>query len=152
MSDPPTARRAEPTPLRRVRRALLATLLIGMVGTLLELLLLEHTEDLWQQIPLWLLGFGLVAVCALLLVPGAAAIHALRAVMAAFLASGVAGTWLHYDGNVEFELEMYPSRHGWELFREALSGATPTLAAGTMIVLGLLGLVYTVGHPDLSRD
>ena len=63
--------------------------------------------------------------------------------MAAYLASGLVGLWFHYSGNAEFELEMYPSLSGWSLVREALSGATPALAPGTMIHLGLLGLTYT---------
>lgn len=140
----------EPRPLRIVRTAVLATLLLGMVGTSIELILLEHTEDVWQQIPLWLLGLGLIAVLVTSILRRPASLHFLRAVMAAFIASGLVGTWWHYEGNVAFELEMYPSRQGWELFREALAGATPTLAAGTMLILGLLGLIYTVGHP-LSR-
>jgi hypothetical protein len=56
---------------------------------------------------------------------------------------------------VEFELEMYPGLSGLELFREAMKGATPALAPGTMTILGLLGLAYTYGlaptnHPSES--
>jgi hypothetical protein len=36
------------------------------------------------------------------------------------------------------------------LFREALSGATPALAPGTMVQFGLLGLLYTYRHPRLD--
>ena len=32
--------------------------------------------------------------------------------MGAFVVSGVVGLWLHYQGNAEFELEMYPSLQG----------------------------------------
>jgi hypothetical protein len=47
---------------------------------------------------------------------------------------------------------MYPSLTGFELFREAISGATPTLAPGAMLHLGLLGLLYTFRHPALKRS
>jgi hypothetical protein len=52
------------------------------------------------------------------------------------------GTFLHYRGNVEFELELTPGIRGLALFREAITGATPALAPGAMIVVGLVGLAY----------
>jgi hypothetical protein len=57
----------------------------------------------------------------------------------------------HYQGNMEFELETYPSISGLALFKEAMMGATPALAPGTMIELGLIGLAYTYRHPLLVR-
>jgi hypothetical protein len=50
---------------------------------------------------------------------------------------------------MEFELEMYPSMAGFELVRESMSGATPALAPGTMLVLALIGLTYSYRHPRL---
>ena len=50
--------------------------------------------------------------------------------MALFVLSGGIGVALHYRGNVEFELEMYPSLSGLELVRKTLTGATPVLAPG----------------------
>jgi hypothetical protein len=67
--------------------------------------------------------------------------------MALCVASGLLGIWFHYQGNVEFELEMYPTIGGVKLFWEAMKGATPALAPGTMIQLGLLGLLFTYRHP-----
>jgi hypothetical protein len=76
-----------------------------------------------------------------------------QATMLLFVISGFAGLFLHYQGNVEFELEMYPSLKGLELFRKAIKGTTPpTLAPGTMIQLGLLGLAYTYRHPVFSKS
>jgi hypothetical protein len=46
---------------------------------------------------------------------------------------------------------MYPSRSGFELFREAMMGATPALAPGSMIQIALIGLAYSYRHPRLSR-
>jgi hypothetical protein len=67
------------------------------------------------------------------------------------LFAGLVGLGLHYQGNVEFELEMYPSMGGVDLVWEALTGATPALAPGTMVGLGLLGLAYTHRHPVFGR-
>lgn len=146
------AGRREPAVLRRIRAALAATLTLGIAATIVELLLLGHTKGFWERSPLWLLGVGLVVAVAHLAVRRPWTIRVLRVVLAAFVVSGLLGIWLHYRGNVEFELEMYPSREGWELFREALTGATPTLAAGAMVVLGVVGFIYTIGHPLLDRD
>jgi hypothetical protein len=62
------------------------------------------------------------------------------------------GMGLHQSANAEFEQEMDPSLTGMKLFRESLSGATPALAPGTMIQLGLIGLVYAYRHPRGSAD
>jgi hypothetical protein len=81
---------------------------------------------------------------------GRGTIRGIQALMALFIISGVAGAALHYNANSEFELEMNPVLAGFELFRESLSGATPALAPGTMIELGLIGLAYTYRHPRLD--
>ncbi len=78
--------------------------------------------------------------------------RALQLLMVVFIAAGAIGLTMHYQGNVEFELEMYPSRSGLELFREAMMGATPALAPGTMIQLALIGLAYAYGHPRLGGE
>ena len=82
---------------------------------------------------------------------GPAPVRTLRLIMLAYLATGGLGVLLHYRGNVAFELEMYPTTAGMQLFKKAITGATPALAPGTMAVLGLVGLAYTTGHPRLNR-
>jgi len=142
------------TPLDLVtlmRRALFAILAFAMVGTVVELVLLEHTEDVWQWIPIFLILLAILIQVWLVVSPSRWGVLALRGVMAAFLAAGTLGLILHFTGNAEFELEMYPSLTGFELFREAIGGATPTLAPGVMLQLGLLGLLYTFRHPELKR-
>lgn len=152
-SNPATrpALHREDATARFLRQAVLALFLFGAAGSLLELVLLEHVEDPWQWAPLVLLGLSLLALAVLAIFrrgrAGALCLRAFQGVMVLFLASGVVGLWLHYEGNMEFELEMYPSRQGWELFRETLGGATPALAPGMMILLGLLGLAYAYRHP-----
>jgi len=67
--------------------------------------------------------------------------------MLTFVVVGVLGVYQHYTGNAEFELEMYPSRAGLELFRESLKGATPTLAPASLSWIGLIGLAFAFRHP-----
>jgi hypothetical protein len=126
----------------RVATILVLVLLIGIVGTGLELLLLGHTEGFWQKVPLGLLGTALVATAWQGLVPGRTSLRVFVVMMILLVASGLAGLLLHYKGNVEFELETRPGLAGWELFWAALRGATPSLAPGAMTQLGLIGLVY----------
>ena len=103
---------------------------------------MEHTEDLWQNVPLVLLALG-CGIFAVLAMTGRAAVRrAFHAVMLLFAASGMAGAVLHYEGNVEFERELNPDSSGFSLFRDAMMGATPALAPGTMILLGAVGWAY----------
>jgi hypothetical protein len=73
-----------------------------------------------------------------------------QVVMALCVVIGAVGVYLHYRGNVEFEVERDASLHGLRLFWEAIRGATPALAPGALAQLGLLGLVYTYRHPVLG--
>ena len=108
---------------------------------------MEHTEGIWQKLPLALLSGGLVSLGWHRIRPGRTALTAVRLVMILVLAGGPAGLLLHYRGNVEFELEMHPGASGLGLFWEAIRGATPALAPGTMMLFGALGLLYTFGDP-----
>jgi hypothetical protein len=70
--------------------------------------------------------------------------------MALCVVAGAVGVWLHYRGNVEWELERDASLGGVRLFWEAIRGATPALAPGALSQLGLLGLAYAHRHPALA--
>jgi hypothetical protein len=142
---------SESGPLVVIRKALLAALALGIVGTGAELILLGHFDDAAQWIPL--VGCG-VAVPLLLwhtLTPSRATVVALRALMAAFVFSGVIGVGLHYSGNVEFERERDPRGGGWPFVKNSLAGATPVLAPGSMVLLGLVGLAQVYRHPASGR-
>jgi len=143
--------RDDPAGAGPLRRVLLAVFLLGALGTLAELILLEHYEDWWQLLPLVLLGASPIAVALLILRPGAASLRSFQMLMLLLVAAGGIGVYQHYSGNVEFELEMYPSRGGFELIWESLKGATPALAPGAVAQLGLLGLAYCFRHPLLAR-
>jgi hypothetical protein len=128
--------------LAGLRRVLLVALLTGLAGMATELLLIGHVEEWQQQLPLVLLALALVALAWHTLTPSRSSAGALQAVMIVVAASGLLGIVFHYQGNVEFELEMYPSRAGVELVKETLTGATPVLAPGSMTLLGLVGFAF----------
>jgi hypothetical protein len=137
--------------MKTMRRAMLALLVIFMLGTGADLMLLDHHEGAWQLIPLALLALGLV-VSAWTLGGRAGAITAMRVLMVLFVASGFLGMALHYLGNREFQHEMDPSLAGWPLFVKIVTAkAPPALAPASMIQMGLLGLLYTYRHPALRR-
>lgn len=147
-----SSRSEEPDTLGRIRRFLLAIVMVGLVGTLAELLLLGHFDSASQWIPLVLLACGIIVITWHGVSPGEASVRTLQMMMALFVAAGVIGVGLHYDGNVEFELEITPTMSGLELARNALTGATPVMAPATMALLGLVGLAHTYRHPVLRCD
>jgi hypothetical protein len=126
-----------------LRRALTAIFLFGSVGTAAELVLLEHVEGAWQKAPLVLIAVACGLLALLMIRPSPTSVRLFQLTMVAFIVSGVAGVLLHYQGNVEFERELAPDASGFPLVWEALKGATPALAPGTMMLLGALGLTAT---------
>ena len=136
--------------LGTLRRALLLLLIAGMVGTAAELLLLAHTEDVWQLAPLGLFAVAGGVLAWLAVAPSRLGVRALQGVMVLFVASGGLGVYLHSWGNREFALETEPALGGWKLFAEMMTGAFPALAPGTMVLLGLIGLLFTWRHPSLA--
>ena len=135
-----------------IRAALFALLVIGIVGLIVELLLIGHYDETWQIVPLVLLGVGLVASLLAWVRPTSAILQFFQAIMLAFMVAGVLGFWRHYAGNADFELERHANLRGLKLVWEAMRGATPLLAPFAMAQLGLIGLVFTFRHPALPRD
>ena len=139
--------------LSAIRAVLLVILILGMLGTGAELLLIMHTEDYAQWVPLILIGLSFSVLGWYGAGGGGPSLRLLQAVMIAFIFAAFAGFYFHYRGSVEFKLESKPSLRGWALFWEAMRGkAPPPLAPGIMLQLGLIGLAYTYRHPALSSN
>jgi hypothetical protein len=132
----------------RVRRALLGLFVFGGVGAGSELWLLDHNQKTLQWVPLVLLASGLGALAWQIASGRRSGVRLFQAVMLLYVASGGIGTLLHFRTNLEFEREIHPEAPGGELFYGAIKGATPTLAPGTMILLGSIGLLYAYRHPN----
>ena len=143
----------ESAPLSALRRFLLVILLLGMIGTGAELLLIDHTEGWRQWIPLALKAFGIGVLGWHFAERGPRSTRAVRAIMMAFVAAGIAGVYFHFQGSAEFKLESQPNLAGMALFWAAIGAkAPPLLAPGSMVQLGLLGLAYTYKHPVLQQS
>ena len=134
------------------RRYLLYILLLGAVGLLAELYLLDHYVDWRQWIPLVLIVAGTAAGIWLTMRPSQAAVRIFRILLAAYVPAGLLGVYFHFQSNVEFEQELHPNSGGLELVTESLAGAMPTLAPGAMILLGLLGILVCLQHPAAGRS
>jgi thiamine transporter ThiT len=134
------------------RRLLLALILFGTIGLLLELVLLEHVESVWQWIPIAVLAIGLASTAVVAVRPARRTVRVFQAVMGSFVGVGLLGLYLHYQGNAAFEREMDASVRGLALFWRSMRGATPALAPGALAQLGLLGLIQAYRHPALERD
>ena len=134
--------------LASIRKLLLAALAVGVIGTTGELILLRHIDKPAQWIPLVCLVAAVPVLIWHASSPGVASVRTLQALMLAFIGLGMVGVGLHYDGNVEFQRELNPSERGWTFIRKTVAGATPVLAPGSMVLLGLVGLAHAYRHPS----
>ena len=136
--------------LSLIRFGLLSIFLLGLGGTSAELLLLSHTEKVGQFVPLVALGLGLIIVAWYIVSRSATALKSFRWMMGLFVVVAFTGVILHFLGNVEFELKKYPDLSGLSLFWSAITSRVPALAPGTMVLLGLIGWLFTFRNPRLT--
>ena len=127
-----------------VRRWLLAALLLGLAGSVVELLFLEHYEDPWQLIPIVLIAAAIGLLAWHLIKPSRINARLFRVTMVLFVAAGVAGIALHMQGAAEFQREIDPAMERWTLLTKVLHAkAPPAFAPGLMVQLGLLGMAFS---------
>src|SRR5262249_40026436 len=131
------------TIVERLRRWILAVLVLGLLGTVTELVLLEHYEKPVQLVPVVLIVLALAVIVWHLMKQDAGSRVAFVAVMVLFVLAGFAGFAAHFIGSAEFQLELDPTMSTWTLVEKVLRAkAPPLLAPGMMLQLGLLGLAY----------
>ena len=130
--------------MSRIRKMVLGLYFITIAGLIGELVLIEHFESNWQKLPLVFLGLGLLSGLVYLFSQNTFVRRSFQAINLMIVVVGVLGVWMHFNGNAEFELEMYPDRSGFELFWESAKGATPMLAPGGLSGLGFLGLIWAM--------
>lgn len=130
---------------------LLALIGLGMVGLLVELLLLGHYEEPAQFLPLSMLALGIVMAGLVWHRPSLRVVRYYRLLMAVYVVVGLLGVYFHLRGNLEFALERDPALTSVRLIWKILTGATPALAPGALAQLGLLGLLHAYHHPALHR-
>ena len=137
------ARRVGADHVELLRRWVLGVLVLGLAGTMTELVLLEHYEQVLQFVPLLLIVAAVSAIAWQLMRKDAASLRALEIIMVLFVLAGFAGVAAHFRGSAEFQLDLNPSMSAWELVEKVMRAkAPPLLAPGMMLQMGLLGLAY----------
>jgi uncharacterized membrane protein len=136
-----------------LRRWILGVLVLGLLGTVTELLLLEHYEQPLQFVPLVLIVAAVGVLIWEFRRHDTASRRAVQIVMALFVLAGFIGFVAHFHGSAEYQLELNPEMSNWELMEKVLRAkAPPLLAPGMMLQLGLLGLAYMFSDPRLRRS
>jgi hypothetical protein len=126
-----------------LRRWILAILVLGLLGTVTELVLLEHYEQPLQFVPLILIAAAASVLLWEFKRHDTASRRAVQIVMGLFVLAGFVGFVAHFRGSAEYQLELNPEMSNWELLEKVLRAkAPPLLAPGMMLQLGLLGLAY----------
>ncbi|MEA2989836.1 MAG: hypothetical protein QOG83_2547 [Alphaproteobacteria bacterium] len=126
-----------------LRHWILVVLVLGLVGTLTELILLQHYEQPFQLVPVVLIASALAILAWYAIRSDAGSLRALQIVMTLFVLAGFIGVAVHFLGSAEFQFELNPSMSTWELVEKVMRAkAPPVLAPGMMLQLGLLGLAY----------
>ena len=136
-----------------LRQWILAILVLGLVGTVTELVLLEHYEQPLQFVPLILIVAGASVLWWQFRRRDLASRRATQIVMALFVLAGFVGFAAHFRGSAEYQLELNPDMSNWELLEKILRAkAPPLLAPGMMLQLGLLGLAYVFSDSKPSKE
>jgi uncharacterized membrane protein len=136
-----------------LRRWILGVLVLGLLGTVTELVLLEHYEQPLQFVPLVLIVAAVAVLIWEFRQHDTASRRAVQIVMALFVLAGFVGFVAHFYGSAEYQLELNPEMSNWELMEKVLRAkAPPLLAPGMMLQLGLLGLAYVFSDSRFRRS
>ncbi|WP_282044476.1 hypothetical protein [Winogradskyella flava] len=127
-----------------LKRVIILAFVIMMAGTVLDLYLLSHYESILQLIPILCISAMMLIVLLLIFLRTRLLKNIFKLILIIAALSGFYGFYLHLNSNFEFEFEMTPTASNWDLFIESLSGALPTLAPFSMIVLALIGYSYLI--------
>lgn len=129
--------------LSTISKVIFGVLMLGTAGLLAELVLIAHYEDATQWIPLALLAAGLVVLAVDRALGRGWTQLLVQLTMVLVIGAGVLGVYFHFLGSREFQIEMDPQMRGTTLVWHVLRAKSPpTLAPGSMVQLGILGLGY----------
>lgn len=121
------------------------------LGTLGDLIAIQHTQEPLQLVPFALCIVGLIAVAAALARPRRKTLLALRVLMVPLALGSLLGVWEHIENNVAFYLEVYGNGTTVQLVAEALGGRNPLLAPGMLALAAVLAAAATYYHPAFEK-
>lgn len=134
------------------RRFLLIVSGFIFLGSVIELIFVEHYESTIQLVPFGLSAIGLIIVLIALYEGGRRALQWLRYIMIFIAVGGVFGVYEHLEHNYEFAVEIEPNITAGKAIVEALYGASPLIAPGILCLGALLAYAATWRHPKLSSN
>lgn len=135
---------------QQYRRFLLILSGVIFAGTVAELVLVEHSNELLQYLPFLFCGLGILSVLIVSYHPSARAILVHRILMVLIFIGGVFGVCLHFIRNYDFHLEIQPNATTGQALLEALYGSIPLLAPGVIPLAALLAFAAVWRHPVLE--
>jgi hypothetical protein len=138
--------------LSRLRRVLLALATMLLLGTLVELWLVNHTEDAIQWVPFVLCGLALVAILLYVLRKTPITIWFLRIVMTLMILGSGLGIYLHVSNNMALEREMHPNARSSQIWRKGFGGANPLLAPGILAISAILTLLASYKYDVVNSS
>ena len=127
-----------------LKKVIVLAFLFMTIGTLLELYLLNHYENILQLIPVFCIAIALISSMFIYFRRSKASFNIFKIVLFLTSISGISGVFFHLQANYGFEQEIKPTANFWELFLESISGAFPVLAPLSMVVLALIGYSYLI--------
>ena len=127
-----------------LKKVIVSAFLFMTIGTLLELYLLNHYENILQLIPVFCIAIALINSMFIYFRRSKASFNIFKIVLFLTSISGISGVFFHLQANYGFEQEIKPTANFWELFLESISGAFPVLAPLSMVVLALIGYSYLI--------
>jgi hypothetical protein len=127
-----------------LKYVILYTLIFFLFGSIIELYLIKHYEDVIQIIPIFCLGVSLGSLIILYFRVSKLTINLFKGSLSVISFVGLLGVILHLNSNFQFEKEMRPSWSTMDLFIESLSGALPALAPLNLVLLAMVGYSYVL--------
>ena len=118
------------------------TLTFFLLGTFVELYLINHYTDIFQIIPIVCVAISFFSFLVLIFKVTRLTLKLFKFTLLSNSLIGLLGVFFHLNSNYEFEKEMKPSSDSWGLFVESLSGALPALAPLNLVILSMVGYSY----------
>lgn len=137
--------------LARLRRFLLAIAGLLLLGTLIELALIQHWDEPLQLTPFILSAIGLAGVAWAWVKSERGPLLALRALMVPLTLGSLVGVFVHVSSNIEIYTETHANAGTLAVIAAGLGGHNPLIAPGMLALAGILAAAATYGHPALQR-
>lgn len=131
----------------------LRTFLFGLaaflfLGTVAELILVEHDESAIMLIPFGLCGIGLLALGLAWKRPAGKAILMVRIVMLGIAGGAAFGIYEHLMGNYNFVHEIRPRADFTSLIEPTLRGGAPLMAPGILAIGAAVSIAATFARVE----